>query len=639
MFSSIHRYWQKPLIYFLTLTILALATPLAFAPYYQFWLMPILFGGLVILTEVKPHRQISSAYWFGLVGYTAQFWWIHTALHDVSGLPNIYAIPLTFLLPAFLALFPAIAFWLYSKHHLPRMLALGLMLPALWTVTEFARERVFTGFGWGALGYSQIADFSPLAAFAPIGGIHLVTLVTVTLSCWLVLVVKNRSLIQRILFIVAIGLVWNKAREWRPLEYTTRDQNPVSVALLQGNIPQGIKFDEQFLKVSYQRYFEQLSQTKAKIVLLPETAFPDLLQNTPIEIVQKFAEQAKANGNALAVGIPAETADGKGYLNAMINLSNYTQEPDKMQVYAKNHLVPFGEFRPLPQYTAKLYQYMNMPLSDLKRGGIGQEPFNMNGVQMALNICYEDGFGDELIASAKKATVLANASNMAWYGKSNAMWQQLQQSQARALELGRYMIRATNTGVSAIVSPRGQVVKFAQPNTATVLESEVVEMYGQTPYMRMGSSWPIFYGLLFLIGLLFCYPAKWLASLKGETQAVESKSVTPVTPVESTQVIDSQDIPEPVYANINPPAPQDFEQSAVQSKERLQQLLTESQTAEDISAPSNDKHDEDDVSTENNVAETESISVNQVVNTKPIRQSQTHKHKNNKKKKKRKNRK
>lgn len=580
MFLSLDKHWQKPLPYFLTLTLLAVATPLTFAPYYYFWLMPLLFAGFVALTEIKPHRQISSAYWFGLVGYTAQFWWIHTALNDVSGLPNIYAIPLTLLLPAFLALFPAIAFWLYSKNHLPRPLALGVLLPVLWTLTEFARERVFTGFGWGALGYSQIADYSPLAGLAPIGGIHLVTLATAALSCWLLLVLRNRYLIQRVIFVVAVCVLWEKATEWRKIEYTqAQTKQPVSVALLQGNIPQDLKFNEAYLTATYQRYFDQLAATKAKIVVLPETAFPNFLQHTDKAIVERFAEQAKKNGSALALGIPAFTADGKGYLNTMINLTDFDpQQPEKLQVYAKNHLVPFGEFKPIPQLTEPLYEKMNMPLSDFKRGGIGQEPFTMANLQVAFNICYEDGFGDELIDSAKKSSLLANASNMAWYGKSNAMWQQLQQSQARSLELGRYMIRATNTGASAIISPRGQVLKFSQPNTPTVLEGEVYGMYGLTPYMKAGGSRQLIFALIVLATLLYCYPAKALKRL-GKSRK-EQPSHSTVAPTEPQVQPEKNDVPtetvvEPVQAA--QPSPSTTSEmplaNAAESKQRLHDVI------------------------------------------------------------------
>ena len=552
--QRLDRFFQKPLIYFITLTALAAATPRAFAPYYQFWLMPLLFGALIALTELKPHRRVSTAYWFGLIAYTAQFWWIHTALHDVSGLPNVYAVPLTFLLPAFLALFPAIAFWLYGKQRLPRPLAIGLLLPMLWTLTEFARERVFTGFGWGALGYSQIADYSPLAALAPIGGIHLVTLATALAGAWLLLMVRNHSLVQRIIFALLFCIMLQQTNVRREKNYTDKNSLPVSVALAQGNIAQSLKFDESAAMATYQRYFEQVAATKAQIVVLPETAFPQFLQTVPTELVARFAEKARENGSALAIGIPAFTEDGKSHLNTMVNLSDYYPEhPAQIQIYAKNHLVPFGEFKPIPQLTEPLYRKMNMPLSDFKRGGIGQEPFDMAGQKVAFNICYEDGFGDELIDSARKSTLLANASNMAWSGRSDAMWQQLQQSQARALELGRYMIRATNTGATAIVAPNGRVVKFAKPNTATVLEGEVFGMTGDTPYMKLGSSWPLFYALLIVTGLLMAFRS---GSKKTQTAApVHGATHTPVaTPpfVEQTAETETAAVP-PVAQPHHPP--------------------------------------------------------------------------------------
>lgn len=519
MFTSIsaflNRLWQQPSVYFIVLTILALATPLTFAPYYHFWLMPLLFAGFVRLLELKPKRQILSAYWFGLVAYAAQFWWIHTALHDVSGLPNFYAIPLTFLLPVFLALFPAITFWLYEKYYLPRWLSIGLLLPVLWTLTEFARERVLTGFGWGALGYSQVADGNPLAHLATLGGIHLLTLAVACISAWLVLLVNNQYLWQRMVALVVIVFIVATGQYVQGLSFTQPIGRAVTVALLQGNIPQNLKFDEHSLIDTYQRYYEQVSHTKAEIVVLPETAFPQFLQMIEPGLLEQFADVAKRNGSALAVGVPAFTADGSGYLNSMINLATFEPENlNSLQIYSKNHLVPFGEYKPLPSITQPLYALMNMPLADFQRGGAAQIPFDMAGEKVAFNICYEDGFGDELIASAKQATILANSSNMAWYGDSNAMWQQLQQSQTRALELGRYMIRATNNGVTAIISPTGSVVAQAEPDEIAVLEGVVQGMQGETPYMKMGSSWPLIYVLIAISLILWLAQYYWRRKYK-----------------------------------------------------------------------------------------------------------------------------
>ncbi|ROV56101.1 apolipoprotein N-acyltransferase [Neisseria chenwenguii] len=493
---TLEHYWRKPLFYWLLAVIIALATPLTFAPYYHFWLMPLLFGALIRLTEIRPERTVSTAYLFGFTAYSAQFYWIHTALHDVSGLPDLFAVPLTVLLPAFLALYPALCFKLWQKFDYPRWIKVGIVLPVLWTLAEFARERLLTGFGWGALGYSQITKDSPLAGFAPVGGIHLVTLATAFIGSWLVLLVDNsgrlKSRLMPLCFCVALCTVGLIAQN---TDFTRPDGSSATVALLQGNIPQTLKWNEDQVVPTIQKYYNQLSKTRADIIITPETAIPVMRQNLPEDILTQFAEQAQSNGSALALGISQYTADGNGYENAVVNLSNYRSPSDAVPYYAKNHLVPFGEYKPLPLITNFLYRLMNMPLADFRRGGEGQAPLVLKNQRVAFNICYEDGFGDELIATARQSTLLANVSNMAWYGDSNAMYQQLQQSQARAMELGRYMVRATNTGATAIVSPKGSIVAAAEPNTDAVLESHIKGYTGETPYMRMGGSY-------WLIGLL-----------------------------------------------------------------------------------------------------------------------------------------
>ena len=504
--TKLDAFWRKPLPYWFTLLLLAAATPLTFAPYYHFWLMPLLFAAFIRLLELRPHIQVRSAYLFGLMAYVCQFYWIHTALHDVSGLPNLYAIPLTFLLPAYLALFPTATIWLWKKLYLPRHLKIGIALPVLWTLTEFARERFLTGFGWGALGYSQITPHSPLAGFAPLGGIHLVTLMTAFTGAWLVLIINNTINKQRfnasILMLCTLTLGYTA----KQTEFTQPIGQPTTIALAQGNIDQTLKFQEDQILPTLQRYFDQVAQTHAQIVILPETAIPLMLQDLPTGIINQFSNQAQRNGSALAIGISQYTENHDGYLNTMINLSDYhPKQTNPIPYYAKNHLVPFGEYKPLPTLTEPLYLMMNMPLADFKRGGNTQIPFNMQQQKVAFNICYEDGFGDELIASAQKATLLANASNMAWYGQSNAMYQQLQQSQARAMELGRYMARATNTGVTAIINHKGQIINQAPINIPFVLEGKIQGYIGETPYMKLGDSWKIIFTLLIITSTLFIY--------------------------------------------------------------------------------------------------------------------------------------
>lgn len=503
-FSRLNTLWQKPAVYWPVLVVLAAATPLTFAPYYQFWLMPVLFGALIRLLELRPNRQTPSAYLFGLTAYTCQFYWIHTALHDISGLPNLYAIPLTLLLPAYLALFPTAAIWLWQKTHLSRPLKTGLALPVYWTLAEFARERLFTGFGWGALGYSQIADSAPLAGFAPLGGIHLVTLATALAGSWLLLIIDNDNTKQRAGFAAALTILLVSGHITRQTEFTRPNGQESSIALPQGNIAQTLKWNEEQILPTIQRYFDMVKATQADIVILPETALTVMRQDLPPDVLAAFADTAQNNDSALAIGIAQYTDGGTNYENAVIDLSHYNPEkPDSIPYYAKNHLVPFGEYKPLPWLTEPLYRLMNMPLSDFKRGGNAQTPFTMGQQKVAFNICYEDGFGDELIASAQQSTLLANASNLAWYGRSNAMYQHLQQSQARALELGRYMVRATNTGATAIIDPKGRITQSLPADTVATLEGKIEGHTGETPYMKLGSSWPLISIITLSAAILF----------------------------------------------------------------------------------------------------------------------------------------
>ena len=314
IFRKLEQYWQHPLLYWPLVILIAAATPFTFAPYYHFWLMPLLFGALIRLIELRPRFAVMTAYLFGLIGYTAQFYWIHTALHDVSGLPDSYAIPLTFLLPAFLALYPAICFWVWRKCNLSRWAKTGLLLPILWTLAEFARERFLTGFGWGAIGYSQIIKDSPLAGFAPLGGIHMVTLATAFLSAWLVLLIDNHGRLKhRLLPLFLIVALCSVGYISQQTEYTRPDGSTSTVALIQGNIEQNLKWKEEQIIPTIQKYYEQISKTSADIVILPETALPLMRQDLPEGILEQFAEQAQSNGSALAIGISQYTPDGNGY--------------------------------------------------------------------------------------------------------------------------------------------------------------------------------------------------------------------------------------------------------------------------------------------------------------------------------------
>ena len=499
-------FFSKPYVLWSVLLISALLTPFTFAPYNLFWLMPVLLAVLIVVLLKQPKHILLGAYFWAITAYTAQFYWIDIALHDIAGLNQFLAVPLTLMLPAYLAIYPTVTFWLFNKFKLSEKTKVVFVLPALWTVSEFIRERALTGFGWGAVGYSQIAQ-SPLAGYAPIGGILLVTFFTVfSAAClaWL-WIETNKSFCIKILFCLC-GL-WLSGIILLQCNFTKLDGTQATVALAQGNIKQSLKWDENNLQAILQRYFDQVAESRADIVILPETAIPIMRQAIPELMLAQFSDMARQNGSALATGMPQYTANGRDYQNAVVSLSQNGVDIRKPPFYAKNHLVPFGEYIPLPNLMGWIYQLMHMPLAGFSKGGADQSPLLLANQRVAFNICYEDGFGDELIRSAKQSSLLANISDMGWYGHSAAMYQQLQQSQTRALELGRYMVRATNNGVTAIIDPKGKVIAQLTPDKAAVLQGTILGYQGSTPYMWLGSSWPlmILLCLLLILGWFYGY--------------------------------------------------------------------------------------------------------------------------------------
>jgi len=456
----------------------------AFAPYRMFWIMPLALALLIVMLEREPQHAFRHGYLWGLAAYLCNFNWIYLCLHQVAGMPWLPAAALTLLLPAYLALYPALAAWLTVRlgrqSGARRGVRCLLLFPAAWTLCEWLRGWMLSGFPWGQIGYSQITE-SPLAGFAPLGGILLVTLLLALSAGGLCLAFYSR---QRPLYLLlgALTLLWGSGMALKQVAWTTPVGQPIAVALAQGNIPQAIKWDPVSFEMTLTLYAQQISGTRADLMILPETALPVFLDQLPPAYVDMLTRLAQAHNMALALGIPRRTDDRNGYLNAVVALSS-----PGLPYYAKDHLVPFGEFIPLPFLTGWIYRIMNMPMSGFSRGGPNQQPLLLAGQKVAFNVCYEDSFGEELLGTAAQSTLLANVSNLAWFGKSQAASQHLQLAQTRALETGRYMLRSTNTGMTAIIRPDGEVDAIAAPFTRQVLTGFAQGRSGLTPYMRHGN--------------------------------------------------------------------------------------------------------------------------------------------------------
>ena len=471
-------------------------TVLGFAPFYLYPLPVVTLALLILLWRRTASRRAALlvGWSFGLGYFLAGVSWVYVSLHDFGAMPALLAGVLTLLFCAILACYPAIAGWLYHALGTHSTLTTLAVLPALWTLTEWLRGWLFTGFPWLALGYSQVPD-SPLAGYVPLLGVYAASFATLLSAALIVMLGEHwrdssppspgrAHRWQRILypwFLVLIAL-WAAGYLLLHVKWTHQQGEPTTVSLLQGNIPQEMKWREDKIRSTLTTYHSLAIASNSRLIILPETALPLFLHDVPRDYLESFATHARNNGGDVLIGIPERT-DARTYYNSVLS---YGSSP--AQTYRKSHLVPFGEFVPLKPLFGWFLEVTQIPLLDFSRGDEDQQPLAVAGQRVAVNVCYEDAFGEEIIRQLPQATLLVNVSNVAWFGRSIAPQQHLQISQTRALETGRYMLRATNTGVTAIIDDRGKV-RNAAPEFTTAVVSGVVQGHaGLTPYVRWGNA-------------------------------------------------------------------------------------------------------------------------------------------------------
>ena len=424
----------------------------------------------------------------------ATFWWMYVAMHTYGGLPAPLAAAAVFVLALALGSYYAVAVTLHWHLGAKRPAQSALLFAALWTVAELARGTWLSGFAWGATAYAHTAG--PLALWAPIMGVYGVGFLAAWVAGSLVMF-KSAGLANRIacVALLGIGVVFS------PPQYT-QPSGKLTVSLLQGNIPQDEKFEAGTgIPLALQWYAKQMQQSKADLVLAPETAIPVLPQQLPPGYWDSLSAAANAANTVLMTGIPLGNYE-RGYTNSVVAVQPGASETWR---YDKHHLVPFGEF--IPPLFKWFTRMMNIPLGDFNRGDIGQASFAWKGQRIAPNICYEDLFGEELGARfrdpAMAPTVFANVSNLGWFGDTTAIDQHLQISRMRALEFQRPFIRATNTGTTAIMDHQGRITHSLPRTTQGVLVGDVEGRSGMTPYAwwvsRFGL-WPIWLIVLVVIG-------------------------------------------------------------------------------------------------------------------------------------------
>lgn len=461
-------------------------TTLTASPFELWWLGPVAAGLIYLgIHTLTPGQAALRGWSYGLGLFGSGASWVYVSIHDYgyTGVP--LALLLTVLFVAGLALFPAVTLWLYRRLTGPRLA--WLSFAGAWVLGEWLRTWLFTGFPWLLLGTSQVD--SPLAPWAPVGGVYLLSLITALTGSLGVELLRRRwwaALPIAALWLVPLVL---------PAQWTSPAGEPLRVALLQGNLDQAIKWTAEGQREAANRYSEltRAQDDDPDLIVWPEAALP-MFEREARPILERVQSNL-APDTALLTGILQR--DGEGlYYNSVIGLG------DVEGAYRKTHLVPFGEYLPLESLLAGTIAFFDLPMPAMTPGPEGQAPLRAAGTTIGNAICYEIIYADRVAAQARHAALLLTVSNDTWFGRSIGPLQHLQMARLRALENGRQVIRATSNGVTAIIDERGRITARAPQFEIASLTGEVTPMQGLTPFTRTGS-WPtwLLAALLVLPGL------------------------------------------------------------------------------------------------------------------------------------------
>ena len=421
---------------------------------------------------------------FGLGYFVLGLWWIFISLHDVGGMNAILSCIAVFLLAGLMAIYFACA--TLACHFSRNSFFFGLLLAASWVVAEYLRGIIFTGFPW--MGFAEAQFNGPFAPIAPFFGGLACTFLAVWIS-WEVTRLKKSLFISGACIISTIALM-QFASFWT---FIKPFGEPLSIRLIQGNFEQSLKFNPKAIESQFSFYTSAIESQPADLIITPETAYPWPQSNLPTGLLGSIQGFSTTTASNVLLGVIGETSNSSEvkYTNRALgispNVSGYQ--------YDKSHLVPFGEF--IPPGFHWFINAFHVPMSDFARGQPDQAPFSIirSGkatINAAITICYEDVFGEELASrihhSSKPVNLLINMTNLAWFGNSQAPTQQLRLSQLRSLETGLPALRATNTGITAVLGPDGKILAELPQFTQGVLEADIQTYSGSTPYVFWGNA-------------------------------------------------------------------------------------------------------------------------------------------------------
>jgi len=454
--------------------------PLAHAPFDLFWIAPLSYTALFYVWRGLPPAQ---AFWSGLAFGCASFFagvhWVYVSIHDFGQAHPLLAGSITLGLVVFLASYVALTGWIAARWFStdgPR--AWLAVFPALSVLTEWCRGWVLSGFGWLAAGYSQTDSW--LMGYAPVGGVYLMSWV-VLVTAGALLSISSGAFRPRVAAGVGLLVLWGAGFFLHQHRWSEPTGNVLTVALVQGAVPQDLKWQPEQFEPTLELYRRLTEESEgSQLIVWPEASIPALYERVT-GFLDGIRSWAAERGSTVAMGILRDDPGGGTFQNTVLVLG------ERPSFYVKRHLVPYGEVFPVPAFVRRWLRLLSLPYTDAVAGDPGQPPLMIAGETVGVTICYEDVFGAEQLHYLPEATLLINVSNDAWFGDTIAPHQHLQIARLRAAEASRYLLRATNTGISGIIDPRGRIVARSPQFEPHVLKSAVQGFTGRTPYALWGN--------------------------------------------------------------------------------------------------------------------------------------------------------
>jgi len=483
---------RAKLMFFLSGAILMLSfAPVGWYLLQPLILLPLLYGFLIS----NPRTAAAYGFCFGAGLFLAGTYWLYISIHVFGQAPLLLAIFLMLALVVIMGLYYAAAGWLTARLSDGKAMRLLLVAPSVWVAIEWIRGWFLSGFPWMSLGYGQID--SPLAGIAPVLGVYGISLAVVfSVTAALVAVAGNVGRQLRWPLVAAALLPWVAGFLLQNVQWTEPAGPAVRTTIVQGGVSQDRKWLPEQFRPTLTLYRDSLAQhPDSQLVVWPEVAVPSYIDLVE-DYIRALQSDLMLQHQSLLFGILERDFELKRVYNSVVMLDGAGR-----QIYRKRHLVPFGEFFPVPDFVREWMRLMSLPNSDISPGDAIQPLLQTPGGQkLSVAICYEDAYGAEQLYAMPDATILINVSNDAWFGDSIAPHQHLEIARMRAVEVGRPVVRATNTGISTFISADGVLGANVAQFVADAVTEDVVPRQGQTPYARSGNVPSIALVLLIIAG-------------------------------------------------------------------------------------------------------------------------------------------